>query len=168
MVGQLLTFVPAQVHLEAYQRCGPRAIEAIFVGFAENHGSIENVAMLIPLEALLAGTGSVKQMLTTDWRQSTSERQVPMARMREWSLMLKGAKLMSSCSSKDFGNEIVKLIDPNIPHFPKIMFEQPVGVSHRMGHKHAGPWEPTTEDHIETSSNPLAIMAAEAEPDQRA
>ena len=50
MVRQLLKFVPAQVHIESYQRVGPQGIEAIFVGFVENHGTIKSVAMLIPLE----------------------------------------------------------------------------------------------------------------------
>ena len=49
MIGQLVTSVPAQVYQESYQRCGPRGVEAIFVGFVEENGIIKNVAKLIPL-----------------------------------------------------------------------------------------------------------------------
>ena len=93
MIGQLVTFVPAAVYQESYQRCGPRGVEAIFVGFVKENGIIKNVAKLIPLEAVLTGSGSVRPIYTKDWRQPHSERQFPSARLRDWKLHLRGAKL---------------------------------------------------------------------------
>ena len=81
MIGQLVTFVPAQVYQESYQGCGPIGVEAILVGFVEENGTIKNVAKPIPLEALLTGNGSVRPIYTKDWRQPHSERQFPLARL---------------------------------------------------------------------------------------
>ena len=161
MPGQLLTFVPPAVNVDAFQRIGPRGVDCVFVGFVENYGKIQNIAMIIPLENLLTGQGSCRPIMTKDWRQSTAERQFPLARQREWGLMLKGAKLMVNCSKAEFETETDKLVDPSPPYVPAIAFEQPTGVSHRMGFKASGPWEPDVEDMVATASNPIAAMPVE-------
>ena len=83
MPGQLLTYVPAEIHREAFIRTGARGVDAVFIGFAESHGVIQNSALLIPLEALLTGSGSVKPVQNKDWKQTTPDRVFPLARLRE-------------------------------------------------------------------------------------
>ena len=89
MPGQLVTYVPSEDYKFAYQKAGAKGIEAIFMGFYGVHGSIDNSGLLIPLEALLVGTGSVKPFRTKDYKVTTSERQFPLARLREWSMLLR-------------------------------------------------------------------------------
>ena len=94
MPGQLVTYVPAPVHTKASMRVGTRGIDAIFVGFWEAHGEIDNSAMLIPLEAILTGVGSISPIRTRDYKLPV-ERTFPMARLREWNLLLKGGSTVS-------------------------------------------------------------------------
>ena len=105
--------------------------------------------MLIPLEALLTGVGSVRPIRTKDFKQASSERTFPLARLRGLSLMLKGARLVANCSQQEFQEEIDKLTDPRNPDVPKVVFEQPVGASHKMGYKHSGPWTPEIQDALQ-------------------
>ena len=79
--GQLITYVPLDGHREAHQRMEPRGIEAVFVGFAESHGIIHNTALLIPLEAILTGLGSVKPILTKEFRRRKGVPFCPASRM---------------------------------------------------------------------------------------
>jgi len=165
MIGQLVSFVPAEIHQSSYQRCGPRGVDAIFIGFDEENGIIKNIAKLIPLEALLTGSGSSRLITTKDWKVQGPQRLFPLARLREWQLTLEGAKLWTSVSRQDFEKEIDRLVDPEVPYVPQVLFEQPVGVSHRMGHKGQGPWLPEIEDHVESSSNPLAVLVDKTDTD---
>ena len=48
MPGQLVTYVPAEVHKQASGKTGPRGLEAIFIGFYEAHGKIDSSGLLIP------------------------------------------------------------------------------------------------------------------------
>ena len=128
MPGQLVTCVTAPVHTKASHRIGPRGVDAISVGFWEAHGRIDNGAMLIPLETLLMGVGSITPIRTRDFKM-LSERTLPMARLREWNLMLRGARLVANCSSDEFQHEIDNLTDTSKPYVPKILFEKPTGVS---------------------------------------
>ena len=66
----------------------------------------------------------------------------PLARLREWQLMLRGAQLMAKCSRDDFEKEVDKLTDPTSPYVPSIIYERPVGVSNKMGFGKTGPWIP--------------------------
>ena len=113
-------------------RTGPRGIDAIFIGFSESHGVIDNSAMLIPLEPLLTGIGSIALLRTHDYNVSSPEPSFLLARLREWNLMLRGARLVADCSKEDYQNEVDKLTDPTTPYTPKIIFERPVVVSHQM------------------------------------
>ena len=119
--GQLVAYVPAPVHIKASQRIGPRGVDAIVVGFWETHGKIGNSAMLIPSEALLTGVGSISPMRTRDFKLP-SERTFPMARLREWNLMLKGARLVADCSDEEFKPEIDNLTDASTPHVPTVIW----------------------------------------------
>ena len=96
---------------------------------------IENPAMIVPLEALLLGNSSVRPLGTKDFRVS-GERRLPLARMREWNVILKSAKLMSDCSIAEFQREIDNLTDTTSEYFPKIILE--FGVSHKTGHLNSG------------------------------
>ena len=53
---------------------------------------------------------------------------------------------------------------PNNPYVPSIVFERPVGVSHRMGFGSTGPWIPEVGDYAEISSNPLAVPLDSSKP----
>ena len=138
----------------------------IFAGFWEAHGIIDNSAMPIPLEALLKGVGSISPIRTRDYTLS-SERTFPMARLRAWNLMLKGARLVADCSSEELKQEIDNLIVSK-PYVPKIVFEKPTGVSQQM-QLSSGPWAPQISD--ETCIEPAAVervapkeVASSAEP----
>ena len=163
MPGQLVTYVPAPAHQEALQRSGPRRIDAIFMGFHESHGLIDNsCSMLVPLEALLTGSGSVRPLRTKDYRIPT-KRTFPMARLREWNLMFRGARLVANCSKLEYENEVNKLTDPTTNYSPTIILEEPVGVSNKMAFKHSGPWASDPIDIIEFS-NPLADQLPDGGP----
>ena len=82
MIGQLVTFVPAEIHQHSYQRCGPRGVDAIFVGFVKEDSIIKNIAKLVPLEGSLTGSGSVRPIITKDWKVPGPQREYPIA--REW------------------------------------------------------------------------------------
>ena len=62
--------------------------------------------LLIPLEALLLGVGTLKPIRTKDYKHTAAESTFPLARLREWNMMLRGAKLVASCSSAEFQHEI--------------------------------------------------------------
>ena len=161
MPGQLVTYAPAPVNLEAADRTGPRGFEAIFLGFSETHGIIDNSAILLPLETLLLGTGYIRPLRTKDYRVP-AERSFPLARLREWNLMLRSSKLVAECSKEQYQTEIDKLTDPTVSYVPTIIFEQPIGAAQRMGFKQSGPWVP---DLTETYDIPaLADLAPSSEP----
>ena len=68
MPGQLVTYVPAEVHKQASGKTGPRGLKAIFIGFYEAHGKIDSSGLLIPLEPLLSGVGSISPVRTKDYK----------------------------------------------------------------------------------------------------
>ena len=68
------------------------------------------------------------------------ERVFPLARLREWSEMLRSARLYAQCTAEEYKSEVDKLCDPNVSYTPSIVFARPVGVSHRMGSGNSGPW----------------------------
>jgi hypothetical protein len=127
------------------------------MGFFEVHGVIDNSAMLIPLEPLLTGSGSVRPLRTKDFRV-ISDRKFPLARLREWNTMLRSARLVRQCSNVEYQQEIDNLTDLSNDYRPKIVFEQPLGVSHKMGHVKTGLWMPDVID--EDSIIPGAANAA--------
>jgi len=135
-------------------KAGPRGLEAIFVGFYEAHGVIDNSAMLIPLEALLTGTGSVKPFRTRDYKIVTASRQFPLARLREWNLLLRSSKLVAEVSQQQFEEEVEALTDMNKPYVPKVIFERPIGIQHKMGLPPKGLW---VADAVEDLSSPAAV-----------
>lgn len=77
--------------------------------------------------------------------------------------MLSGAQLVANCSKHDDENAANKLTDPTVNLVPTIIFEQPVGVSHKMGFEHSGPWAPDLIDNIEFSKS-LADQLPEGGP----
>ena len=89
--------------------------------------------MLVPLEALLAGGTSVRPVRSKDWQIPNGERNFPLARLREWDLMLRSAKLVVECSQEDSCQEVQALSDTKTPYEPKIVFEQPMGGSANVG-----------------------------------
>ena len=48
-----------------------------FIGFDEENGIIKNIAKLIPLEALLTGSGSSRPITTKDWKVQGPQRLFP-------------------------------------------------------------------------------------------
>ena len=83
MPGQSVSYVPAPVQTQASMKVGPRGVDAIFIGFSESHGVIDNSAMLIPLEPLLTGIGSIALLRTRDYKITSPEASSPLARLRE-------------------------------------------------------------------------------------
>ena len=121
MPGQLATYVPLDGHREAHQRTEPRGVDAVFVGFAESHGIIYNSALLIPLEAILTRVGSVRPIQTKDFKIG-AEKVFPLARLREWTQMLRSARLVANCSADEYRKEVGKLCDISTPYSPSVIF----------------------------------------------
>ena len=75
-----------------------RGVHAIFIHSYETHGVSDNSAMIVPLDDLLLGNGSVRPLIAKDFRASGERKfPFPLAHMREWNMMLMSAKLMSDC-----------------------------------------------------------------------
>ena len=167
MPGQLVTYVPAEVHKRASAKVGPRGLDAIFIGFFEAHGKIDSSGLLIPLEPLLTGVGSISPLRTKDFR-IPGEASFPLARLREWNLMIRGSKLVANISEDEYHDEVSRLTDISTPYIPKVEFERPVGVSHRLEAAKSGIWIPETcqqlpdavsDDILESEQAPVAIEA---------
>ena len=126
----------------------------MFAGFYERHGVIDNSAMLIPLEALLAGGTSVRPVRSKVWQTPAGERHFPLARLRGLNLMLRSAKLVAECSQEDHHLEVQALLDTTAPYKPKTVFEQPMGVSANMGTPGKGIWG---MDFLEASKDTPAV-----------
>ena len=73
------------------------------------------MALVIPLKALLTGVGSVRPVVTKDFKMG-SERVFPLARLREMSEMLRAAKLHANCTADEYKLEIDKLCNSDISY----------------------------------------------------
>ena len=70
MPGQLITWVPPELHHESHQPVQSRGVDFVSIHFHETHGVAGNSAMIIPLDSLLLGNGSVGLRQTKDYRAS--------------------------------------------------------------------------------------------------
>ena len=154
-----------KTHQEAQDRIEARGVDCVFCCFDESHSIIHNAALVIPLKALLTGVGSVKPVITKDFKMG-NERVFPLARLREWSEMLRSARLYAQCTAEEYKSEVDKLCDPDVSYTHSIVFERPVGVSHRMGSGNSGPWivDVATESEIpNTSVDQPAVVGPESD-----
>ena len=73
--------------------------------------------------------------------------------------MLRAAKLHANCTADEYKLEIDNLCNSDTFYVPSIVFERPVGVSHKMGLGSSGPWVPDVDNQCEILQAPADQLA---------
>ena len=94
----------------------------------------------------------------------TASRQFPLARLREWNLLLRSSKLVAEVSHQQFVEEVEALTDMNKPYVPEVIFERPIGIQHKMGLPPKGLW---VADAVEDLSSPAAVESTASDSEVR-